>query len=203
MRRSTRSWLSGACAPPGVPPRLRSCLRCGNRFTKAHELLESSGLTREQIRTAVASANIELRPGVQELLHLLDEHNVPMLVFSAGIGGQKCAHAALALRCRLTRLAAPDILLEVMRQQASLPNNVHIVSNRMQFDNSGRLVRFREPLFHVYNKRAAAIQHEPYFKEVVSRRNLILLGDNLGDLSMSEGAQRSVPRRSCPLLLAS
>ncbi len=47
-----------------------------------------------------------------------------------------------------------------------------------------------EPLLHVFNKKATSFHSiSPFFKrdDLLQRKNLLLIGDSLGDLTMSEG----------------
>ncbi|CAI5459328.1 unnamed protein product [Closterium sp. Yama58-4] len=189
-------------------------------WTAAHELLLESGITRADVTQSVAAANTAFRDGFCDMLALLEAHVVPLLIFSAGLA---------------------DVIEELLRQQ--LPrsfSNVRVVSNRMQFDESGRLVAFPGRIIHVLNKNehalelaameeasapsdththghatttaahtnpasatqvltmppqgveeAGAITAAEEVAEVRSRTNVILLGDHLGDLGMSEGVSIS------------
>jgi hypothetical protein len=69
--------------------------------------------------------------------HTQKRARVPLLIFSAGIA---------------------DVIEEVCTQQLHhpLPPNVHIVSNRMLFEDGDALTSFTEPVFHVFNKRFVA-----------------------------------------------
>ncbi|KAJ1435781.1 Pyrimidine 5-nucleotidase, eukaryotic [Sesbania bispinosa] len=148
---------------------------------KTHALLIEGGLTYESIRQSVANANIAFREGVSELFEFLEERDIPVLIFSAGLA---------------------DIIEEVLRQKLHRSfKNVKIVSNRMVFDDDGHLVSFKGKLIHSLNKNEHAIDmaapvHEKLgdiddpiddnalFKE---RTNVLLLGDHTGDLGMSDG----------------
>lgn len=142
---------------------------------------------RSLLPTAVRNAHLAVREGCQEIMDISARAAVPLLIFSAGIA---------------------DVLEEVCRQQLSkpLPDTVHVVSNRMLFSSSptsiiekksqekGKgeevLVGFSEPVFHVFNKRAASVlDTSPYFHQTdyKERKNVVLVGDSLGDLHMSDG----------------
>lgn len=55
------------------------------------------------------------RAGYEELFDQLKEHNVPLLIFSAGLG---------------------DIVEEVVRQSGIFHSNVRVFSNYMDFDEN-------------------------------------------------------------------
>ncbi|XP_052187267.1 uncharacterized protein LOC127798030 [Diospyros lotus] len=148
---------------------------------KTHALLVEGGLTYDAIESSVANARIAFREGVVELFEFLEEKEVPVLIFSAGLA---------------------DIIEEVLRQK--LPRsfkNVKIVSNRMVFDHSGQLVSFKGKTIHVLNKNEHALDmaapvHDqlgdtngPFDDNasVKKRTNVLLLGDHIGDLGMSDG----------------
>jgi 5'-nucleotidase len=60
------------------------------------------------------------------------------------------------------------------------------------FDEEGKLADFELPVLHVLNKYAASINHKSAFfeeEDYAHRRNLLLLGDSLGDLNMVHGLE--------------
>ncbi|KAA8581518.1 hypothetical protein FQN60_003099, partial [Etheostoma spectabile] len=91
---------------------------------------------------------------------------VPLLIFSAGVG---------------------DVLEEVIRQNHVFLPNVHIISNYMDFDETGVLRAFKGQLIHTFNKREGALSHAAGLRELHGRPNVLLLGDSLGDLTMADG----------------
>ncbi|GMG99501.1 hypothetical protein Nepgr_001341 [Nepenthes gracilis] len=148
---------------------------------KTHALLIEGGLTYDAIRKSVSNARIAFREGVAELFELLEEKDVPVLIFSAGLA---------------------DIIEEVLRQKLHRSfKNIEIVSNRMVFDDDGHLLAFKGKTIHVLNKNEHALDmaaplHDR-FGEVdgppvdcslmKKRTNVLLLGDHIGDLGMSDG----------------
>ncbi|BBN69122.1 5'-nucleotidase [Prunus dulcis] len=151
-------------------------------WTKTHGLLIEGGLTYDGIRQSVADSTIAFREGVVELFEFLEERDIPILIFSAGLA---------------------DIIEEVLRQKIHrLFKNVKIVSNRMVFNNNGHLVSFQGKTIHSLNKNEHALDmaaplHDrlgdnidaPTYENasVKTRRNVLLLGDHIGDLGMSDG----------------
>uniref|UniRef100_A0A1D1XTD2 5'-nucleotidase n=1 Tax=Anthurium amnicola TaxID=1678845 RepID=A0A1D1XTD2_9ARAE len=149
-------------------------------WEKTHSLLIEGGLTYNDIHMSVSSANIAFRDGVVELFEFLEEKGVPVLIFSAGLA---------------------DIIEEVFRQKLHRSfRNIKIVSNRMIFDN-GRLVAFQGKTIHVLNKNEHALDlaapvHDQLEDSngsnddnmsIRKRTNVLLLGDHIGDLGMSDG----------------
>ncbi|KAK2971305.1 hypothetical protein RJ640_001331 [Escallonia rubra] len=148
---------------------------------KTHALLIEGGLTYDAIKNSVATSFIAFRDGVVELFEFLEERNVPVLIFSAGLA---------------------DIIEEVLRQKLHRSfKNVKIVSNRMVFDQNGHLVSFKGKTIHSLNKNEHALDmaapvHDHLGEDdlpidesalVKKRTNVLLLGDHLGDLGMSDG----------------
>ncbi|KAK4280048.1 hypothetical protein QN277_011723 [Acacia crassicarpa] len=148
---------------------------------KVHALLIEGGFTKESIIQSVANGNIAFREGVFELFELLEEKGIPVLIFSAGLG---------------------DIIEEVLRQKLHRTfTNVRIVSNRMVFNDGGRLVSFKGKLIHSQNKNEHALDmatpvhihlgdgDDPNEDNasIKKRTNVLLLGDHIGDLGMSDG----------------
>uniref|UniRef100_A0A665TGV4 5'-nucleotidase, cytosolic IIIB n=1 Tax=Echeneis naucrates TaxID=173247 RepID=A0A665TGV4_ECHNA len=88
-------------------------------WTKVHELLIQQKIRKDMLTQAVKESNAMLRDGYKEFFEHLAEHQVPLLIFSAGVG---------------------DILEEVIRQNQVFHSNVHIISNYMDFDQTVNIV---------------------------------------------------------------
>ncbi|XP_011628048.2 7-methylguanosine phosphate-specific 5'-nucleotidase [Amborella trichopoda] len=150
-------------------------------WERTHALLVEGGLTYDDITSSVANSAVAFREGVIELFELLEKKDVPVLVFSAGLA---------------------DIIEEVLRQKLHRSfKNVKVVSNRMVFDENGKLVAFKGKTIHVLNKNEHALDmaapvHDHLgdahglnndTSSVKNRTNVLLLGDHIGDLGMSDG----------------
>ncbi|KAK4790011.1 hypothetical protein SAY86_017315 [Trapa natans] len=148
---------------------------------KTHSLLIEGGLTYEAMRKSVANSKIAFREGVIELFEVLEKKGIPILIFSAGLA---------------------DIIEEVMRQKLHRSfTNIRIVSNRMVFDDDGHLVSFKGRTIHSLNKNEHALDMAAPLHDklgdndglandtanVKMRTNVLLLGDHIGDLGMSDG----------------
>ncbi|XP_020309349.1 7-methylguanosine phosphate-specific 5'-nucleotidase-like isoform X1 [Oncorhynchus nerka] len=135
-------------------------------WTSVHELLIQQKIRRDLLAQAVKQSSAMLREGYKVFFDRLQEQQVPLLIFSAGLG---------------------DILEEVIRQNHVFHPNVHVISNYMDFDQSGVLRAFKGQLIHTFNKREGALLHAAHFRELKERPNVLLLGDSLGDLTMADG----------------
>lgn len=99
----------------------------------------------------------------------LNKADVPILVFSAGVG---------------------DVIDEALHANSLTGDNVKVISNYMTFDSDGKLVAFTGKLIHMYNKNESSIPHNStYFQDLSHRNNVLLMGDSLGDLQMSKGVE--------------
>jgi len=105
------------------------------------------------------------------VLEQLHQAKVPVLVFSAGI---------------------EDILTEILVQNNAIFSNMRIVSNKMEFDEDELIIGFRPPCIHTFNKNKGVLGEEngAYFADLSHRNNVILLGDNIGDIHMADGMKQ-------------
>lgn len=138
-------------------------------WTQGHKLLSTCNLTRDTLQHMVANSRARLRDGCKWFFEELHKLQIPILVFSAGVG---------------------DIIHETITQQANFHDeNMKIVSNMLKFDKTGKMVGFAtDEIIHTFNKNESAIHSSDYFHNIRHRENLILLGDSIGDLKMAEGA---------------
>lgn len=102
----------------------------------------------------------------------LHEQNIPVLIFSAGLG---------------------DILEIIMKQNNISYPNIKVISNYMEFDaTTGKICGFKMPLIHILNKNETVLaKNNNYFMDLTHRENALLLGDNLGDSNMCAGMKKS------------
>lgn len=137
-------------------------------WEKHFKLLIDSGLSEEKIADVVDNRLSNLREGVILFLELLAKENVPVYIFSAsGLG-------VSGLKYYLTR-------------RGILTNNIFFIANDFIWDKEGRAVDFKKPVIHSFNKDETAILSMPEDKIFSGRSNILLLGDSLGDVNMSNG----------------
>ncbi|XP_065834287.1 7-methylguanosine phosphate-specific 5'-nucleotidase A-like [Oscarella lobularis] len=134
----------------------------------AHDAFVNCRLHRDVIPQIVAETKLNLRDGCTHLFELLHRHNVPLLVFSAGLG---------------------DIIREILRQRSVFYPNMHIVSNFMEFDDQGVISGFKGNLIHTFNKNENSVHNSDYFEEIEARNNVVLIGDSEGDPHMADGIE--------------
>ena len=64
---------------------------------------------------------------------------------------------------------------------------MRIIANFYKTDKNGDIKGYKSKVIHTFNKNEYAVKDTPYNKTIKKRKNVILLGDNLGDLGMSKG----------------
>jgi 5'-nucleotidase len=133
-------------------------------------LLQECGLTRRDVEKAALSQRVQLRDGGLELLDFLKVNNIPLVLLSSNGLGEE---GIIFFLQRLSRLSS----------------NIHIISNAFIWGEDGRAIGVREPIVHNFNKTEFEVKDYPFFKEVKERKNVILLGDTLGDVDMINGFQ--------------
>lgn len=106
-----------------------------------------------------------LRDGTQEIFEKLHNAQVPIIVFSAGLG---------------------DMVEAMLRYHNALYDNVKVISNFLKY-NGNHLDGFKnEVLIHAYNKNECALEKDS-LKVLGNRQNVLVMGDTIGDAHMVEG----------------
>lgn len=148
-------------------------LTLDERIEKMHEwwsthftLLVECGLNREVLEHIVEHRPLVYRAGVLEWIDLLHDARIPLVILSAAPG---------------------DMIDMYLRKVGRLYDTVHVVANRYQFDEQGNVTGIKEPMIHSLNKEEAAIHGQPFYSSLLQRKNVLLLGDNLGDIHMTKG----------------
>ena len=130
------------------------------------DLIARSGLTRKIINQVVKERPLRFRAGALEFMKELNERNIPLIIMSAAPG---------------------DMLIAYMEANGLMFPNVYVVANRYKFDSNGRAIKIVEPIIHTFNKTEVTLNNDPIYKKIKSRKNVLLLGDSLGDEGMVEG----------------
>jgi len=140
-------------------------------YKQANELLQETGIQKDLFSQFVKTSNVEFRDNTKHMLDHLNHAQVPVLVMSAGLG---------------------DILVEVMDAfDVYHRSNTKVVSNFLSYDQNGKVIGLQGKMIHVYNKNENAFHDSEYFHMLNGRGNVVLLGDSIGDLQMSNGVENS------------
>lgn len=96
------------------------------------------------------------RDGTHDVFKLTNEMNVPVLVFSAGLG---------------------DSIQALLSHQQILLPNIKLVSNFLKYKN-GVLDGFSDdyPLIHIFNKNETVLEGTKYYDIVHNRQHVLLMG---------------------------
>ncbi len=126
------------------------------------------GLNMDMMKAVVRDPSLKMRDGIALFFRKLWENDVPFLIFSSGIG---------------------NVIDLKLKQVGLLTKNVHLIANFLEFDESGVAVDHNRPLITVFTKNEVSVKDYSYHSEIGERKNVLLLGDSLGDIGMSEGME--------------
>jgi 5'-nucleotidase len=107
-----------------------------------------------------------LREGTGIFFFMLKEKNIPIIILSAGIG---------------------DFIEGILKKEEFLSPNVHLISNYFSYDNAGYINGYTHDIMHTHNKNDHRMRGKLNIEKIEEKKNILLLGDSLGDLNMAEG----------------
>ena len=110
------------------------------------------------------------REGVKEFFQDLNKAKIPLLILSAVLG---------------------NVILEMLKTHSLLTNNIKVMANHVKYYQVEDEIidAVASQFVHPYNKEKISLRlSDSYFKNLSHCKNIILLGDSLGDLHMSCGA---------------
>jgi 5'-nucleotidase len=82
-----------------------------------------------------------------------------------------------------------NMVIEFLKEQKFMHENIHFIGNTLEFNKDGKFTRIKDnKIIHVFNKHEIELKNLPIYNEIKNRKNIILLGDSLGDLGMLEGS---------------
>ncbi|THD23392.1 hypothetical protein D915_006003 [Fasciola hepatica] len=141
-------------------------------WNMSHDILVSEPITRQMIKEVESIAPIALREDFVKFANYLHDLQIPMTIFSAGLG---------------------DVIQQMLQSAKVDLGTVNIVANFLRFDLSGNALEFKQPTIHSQNKTLCTVLDLDAFHMVKTasllRPNVILLGDSAHDSDMTEGHQ--------------
>ena len=140
-----------------------------NEWWNLHfKLLIESGLNRSDLKDIVENGIVKFRDGVQWFIDYLHENSIPLVILSAnGVGD--------------------SIEMYLEKIECNHPNICRI-TNRFIWDEEGNAVSHYGPLINSHNKDETIINEIPeVYEKIKDQRNVILIGDCVGDIGMVEG----------------
>ena len=124
--------------------------------------------TRDMIKHAMQSDEIVFRQGNGTFFKTLHDNNIPLLIFSAsGLGS--------------------DAISYCLKKAHDQYDNIGIIANRFVRDENGKAIGIKEPIIHSYNKGETIVKDFPIYEKIQNRKNILLVGDSLGDSHMADG----------------
>nr|MDD3719782.1 hypothetical protein [Candidatus Gracilibacteria bacterium] len=138
-------------------------------WIKHLDLLVKSNLHKKDIEKVIYSDLIDFRDGVKDFLLKLDKYNIPLVIISAnGLG--------------------TDSIKMYFEREESYTKNIKIISNSFKWDENGNAIGHDDRIIHVFNKDETVLSDFPLIHNLIeTRKNVILLGDSLGDPHMITG----------------
>lgn len=138
-------------------------------WQKHINLLIKYKLKEETVMEATKNIKVmKFRDGAIELLKYLYENNVPIIIMSAGIG---------------------NFIEQFLINNNCYYSNIHIISNFLKFEN-GTAVGIKGEIIHSLNKREDLLPSN-IRKIIKNRPNVILMGDQLADVTMINKENRN------------
>lgn len=137
-------------------------------WTTHYKLLIQSGLSKSDLEDIVKNGHVKFRQGVFQFLDYLYKYNIPLIILSASGCG--------------------DASKMYFHEAGKDYPNIYYVTNKFNWDKNGQAISSKEPIIHCMNKDETVLKDIPEVHKIVkNRRNVLLLGDSLGDLGMIEG----------------
>ncbi|XP_065159898.1 7-methylguanosine phosphate-specific 5'-nucleotidase [Atheta coriaria] len=136
----------------------------------SEKLLVGLSVSDADLEEVVTEVSMSLRDNAIEMFQHLQKNDIPLLVFSAGIG---------------------DVVVAVLMHFNVLMPNVKVVSNFLKRNDDGKIEGFNGKMINVFNKNQLALVGTSYYPVIADRTNVIVIGDSIGDAGMAEGLSNS------------
>lgn len=136
-------------------------------WEKHTALLLKHKLSKHNVKQAAYHPHLLIRDGIADLFHFAEEHNVPVVIFSAsGIG---------------------DSIEFFLERYGILSHNVSIISNRFVYNSEDIATSNIPPVIHGLNKHESTLALFPEIQNTLLSKPIVLVfGDSPSDADMVE-----------------
>ncbi len=135
-------------------------------WEKEFNLYKKYGLTIDILFEVVNNKLIDMREKTNEFFKILNDNNVPIIIFSAG--NYNLIH----------------MFLKNMHEDF---NNIHVISNILDFDDKGFYKGVKGDIITSMNKNFHELERLHIFDELKLKKNCILIGNTTSDVNMAKG----------------
>lgn len=125
-----------------------------------------NALKYDDLKKVIQTGKMILRDGVEDFLEMAYLRSIPVVIFSAGIG---------------------DLITATLSHNKLFTSNVHVISNFFSFDKNGHVTGFAGETINVFQKNEIKLEGRYFYDEIKERKNVLLIGDGLGDSGMADG----------------
>lgn len=130
-------------------------------YYKNMDLFYKFKLTNDILINCIKSANIIFRDGFKSFFYNLYINNIPVVIMSAGIG---------------------NVIVEILKYNNCLYDNVCIVSNFIKFKNN-EMLPFNDEIIHSSNKNINLLPSN-FLNKIKNKKHILLFGNLIEDLNM-------------------
>lgn len=141
---------------------------------KSHEIiLRLTNIQKKDIHEAICEQldlqKTLLRNHMSIFFNIIKKYQIPLLIFSAGI-----------------KDVLEVVLYHSMKENVFEYDNIHVLSNAIQYDENLFVSSFSQPTLHVLNKKINDfyIETSYFYLNQNENDNIIVIGDSLGDVNM-------------------
>lgn len=143
-------------------------IRMQEWWEKCYDLFRKYHVTSDMIIEVCNSPLVQLRDGLQDFLKFLEQHAIPLIIYSAnGIGY--------------------DSIEYLFRKYKVLTPNITVCSNDLVFDENGYFTHAKTPIITSANKTGATLIKNNLITETPKQQHCLLIGDSLDDTQMTDG----------------
>ena len=132
-------------------------------YTKSMNLYYTYHLTKEKLKNCVSNSYLKLREGAKDFLSKLYENQIPVIIFSAGIG---------------------NVIEQFLKEKNCYYNNITIISNFIKFDENGNMIKFSADMIHTLNKNIDKLGDLKVKERIKTKEYRIVIGDLVDDITM-------------------
>lgn len=132
-------------------------------YTKSMNLYYTYHLTKEKLKNCVSNSYLKLRKGAKDFLSKLYENQIPIIIFSAGIG---------------------NVIEQFLQKENCYYNNITIIGNFIKFNENGNMIKFSDNIIHTLNKNIDKINDLKLKGIVETKKYRIVIGDLIEDINM-------------------